>query len=226
LLRASGSGYELVSGERRLRASQLAGLSEVPAILINPADEKGSLTIALVENVQRADLGPIELARAYRQLQEQFGVTQEEIATTVGKSRPHVANTLRLLDLTETIQEAVDEGVITAGHARALLMAPLEARELLYERMVGKGISVRQAEKAAKAASTKGSVETGSATGGQEQAVDRDVDRMLNEMTRVLESSLGRKCIIRRNAKGRGKVTVEFYSDKDLRGLVEKMRRK
>ncbi len=223
LLKATGSGYELVSGERRLRASQLAGLSDVPAILINPEDEKGSLTIALVENVQRADLGAIELARAYRQLQEQFEVTQEEIASTVGKSRPHVANTLRLLDLPEEIQEAVNEGTITAGHARALLMAPPEVRDLLFRRMIKDGISVRQAEKAA--SRLKPVVK---AVGREEDASagDPDLDHMLNEMTKGLESALGRKCIIKRTAKGSGKVTLEFYSDSDLRGLVEKICRK
>jgi ParB family chromosome partitioning protein len=192
-------------------------------ILISPEDQKGSLTIALVENVQRANLGPIELARAYRQLQEQFGVTQEQIASTVGKSRPHVANTLRLLELEEKVQEAIDENLITAGHARALLMTPLEIRGLLFQRMLKEGISVRQAEKAAKAASRKAS---GKAADNNDTADDPDSVHMLSEMARSIESSLGRKCIIQRGKKGSGRIQLEFYSDNDLRGLVEKLTRK
>jgi len=118
LVTARGDGFELVSGERRLRASQIAGLKTVPAILVNPEDPVGSLTIALVENVQRADLGAIELANAYKELKDAFGRRQEEIASTVGKSRSHVANTLRLLELSEPMKDAIAKGTITPGHAR------------------------------------------------------------------------------------------------------------
>jgi ParB family chromosome partitioning protein len=222
LVKAVGDGeYELVSGERRLKAAERAGLKSVPAIVVDPEEASGSLIIALVENVQRADLNAIELARAYLQLQEEFGRTQEEIARAVGKSRPHVANTLRLLELDDLIQEALSEGRITAGHARALLMAPVEARELLLRRMVDREMSVRQAERAARAASRpkrKAGAESGKA------GEDPSVGHMIGEMERVLETSLGRKVRIDRTRKGTGRVVMEFYGDRDLESLVERLR--
>jgi ParB family transcriptional regulator, chromosome partitioning protein len=222
ILSPKESGYELISGERRLRAAEKAGLTLVPAIVVNPRDSVDSLTIALVENIQRADLGAIELARAYRRLIEEFGRTQEEIALAVGKSRPHIANTIRLLELSDPVQKAIDDGLITAGHARALLMAPIEVRALLFEQMVRRSISVRQAEKAARAASKPGNNKT--AAGEKIAVEDSDVEFMVKEMERSLESSLKRKCAIYRKKRGAGTITLEFYNDKDLESLVEKLR--
>jgi len=224
-LRAVADGYELVSGERRLRASKLAGLESVPAILVDPEDSIGSLTIALVENVQRSDLGAIELAKAYKRLNEEFGRTQDEIAGTVGKSRPHVANTIRLLELGVPMQEAIESGKITPGHARALLMAPPEVRTTLFERMVREGISVRQAENAARAATkSKGNGEDKSGTRKISAETDPAVSRMVLEMEKALETALGRRCVITRGNEGKGKMVIEFYSDRDLEALVQKLR--
>lgn len=224
LVRPTEAGYEVVAGERRLRASKLAGLGTIPAITVNPADAIGSLTIALVENVQRTDLGPMDLARAYKQLHDEFGRTQEEIAKAVGKSRPHVANTLRLLELGEQVVEALEDGRITAGHARALLMAPPEVRNILFQRMVRDGISVRQAERAARAAAKP----DGDGSGKPQRPVSADTDRaislMVLEMERALESALGRKCLITLGKEGAGRIVMEFYSDRDLEALVERLR--
>lgn len=222
LVRAvGGDGYELVSGERRLRAAERAGLSSVPAIVVDPKEEEGSLTIALVENIQRADLNAIELARAYLQLQEEFGRNQEDIAKAVGKSRPHVANTLRLLELDESIQDALADGRITPGHARALLMAPVEVRQLLFRRIVDRSLSVRQAERAARSAAKPPKKAVGKA---QETDEDRTVRHMIGEMEQALETALGRKATIERNRRGSGRVALEFYSDRDLENLVGRLR--
>ncbi len=198
----------------------------MPAILVDPEDAVGSLTIALVENVQRADLGVIELARAYKQLQDEFGRTQDEIARAVGKSRPHITNTLRLLDLDNQVQDAIGEGKITAGHARALLMAPPEVRKILFHRMIKDGISVRQSESAARVASKTTDGTTGKKKGKVSADTDRAVAHMVMEMEKALEGALGRKCIITRHEEGKGRIVMEFYSDKDLEALVEKLRRK
>jgi ParB family chromosome partitioning protein len=218
-------GYELVSGERRLRAAELAGLRALPSILVDPDETAGSLTMALVENIQRADLNAIELAKAYRQLQDEFGRTQDEIAKVVGKSRPHVANTLRLLELDNSIQKALADGKISAGHARALLTAPEQAREALYRRIIVEGLSVRQVERlAAKVA--KRAAHPGGRTGRAVSRDDPTVKAMILDMERALESALDRKVAIERTVKGRGRIVMEFYDDRDLESLVERLRRK
>lgn len=219
LVRSVNQGYELVSGERRLRAAGLAGIKTVPAIVISPDDSIGSLTIALVENVQRTDLNAIELARAYQQLQAESGRTQEEIAGTVGKSRSYVANTLRLLELSDSIIEALHLGKITAGHARALLMAPEENRPGLFRKIVLDGLSVRQAERYSKdALNTR---DAGTSTGKNQ--LDRETERMLNEMVKALESALGRKCRIELRKGGRGRIVMEFNDNRDLENLVQRL---
>jgi ParB family chromosome partitioning protein len=226
LVKADSNGeFELVSGERRLRAAELAGLTKVPAIMVDPGKPAGSLTIALVENVQRTDLNAVELARAYKRLHEEFGRTQEEIAKTVGKSRPHVANMLRLLELPERIQEAISEGKITAGHAKALLMAPVDVRLIIYERIIKRDLNVRQAEKAARRApDTGGVVSTDTIPVGESE--DVTLRAMIHDMEMAMESSLGRKVTIQRGNGGAGKVSIEFYEDKDLESLVERLIRK
>jgi len=210
-------GYELVSGERRLRAARMAGLLTVPAIEVNPEDEIGMLTIALVENVQRTDLGPLELARAYNTLSSEFEITQEDIGKVVGKSRPNIANTLRLLELSEEVQEAIDNGEISAGHARALLIAPTEARKLLFERMKQKTMNVRDLETAARASAKR------RARAAEWVEADADAARMAEEMSKRVEENLKRKCRIKRMKAGRGRLTLEFYSNRDLEVLVKKL---
>ncbi len=224
LVTQKGSAFELVSGERRLRAASIAGLDKVPAITINPGDPRESLTIALVENIQREDLGDIELAVAYKSLNEEFGRTQEEIAVAVGKSRPHVANTIRLLELDKQIRDAIGTGEITAGHARAILSVPSEWRNRFFERMTKEVMTVRKAEVAARAYQKKEKSDSGQSRGKVEVNDDKAVALMLRDIERVLESSLGRRCLVSRNNNGKGKLVIEFYSDRDLEGLVEKLR--
>ncbi|MGE4553397.1 MAG: ParB/RepB/Spo0J family partition protein [Desulfovibrionaceae bacterium] len=142
----SGGRFELVAGERRTRAARLAGLDEIPA-LVRELDDRQSLAIALIENLQREDLSPIEEAEGYRRLMEEFGLSQEDLAKSVGKSRPAVANTLRLLGLSPEIQRDLAEGRITSGHARSLAaLDDAAARDALNARIQAKGLTVRQAE--------------------------------------------------------------------------------
>jgi len=226
LLRELPDGdFELVSGERRKKAAELAGLTAVPSILVNPDNSVGSLTMALVENVQRADLNPIELARAFFQLSDEFGLTQDEIARIVGKSRPHIANTLRLLELEISIQLGIQEGKISAGHARAILSAPEPTRAALYRRIVVEGLSVRQAEKAARKIA-KRVVKSHSVKVTDVASDDPIVVSMISDMQRSIESSLDRKVTINRKKRGGGNIVMEFYSDRDLETLVERLRKK
>ena len=145
--RAEGEGYEIVAGERRWRAAQRAGLHELP-VLIRVVSDGEALEIALVENIQRSDLNALEEARAYAQLIEQFAYTQLQLAEAVGKSRSHIANTLRLLQLPESVRAQVEQGMLTAGHARTLVAA--DDPQLLAERIVKLGLSVREAEELAR----------------------------------------------------------------------------
>ena len=224
LVKADPAGdYELVSGERRLRAAELAGFGKVPAIVVDPVEPGAALAIALVENVQRTDLNAIELACAYKQLQDEFGRTQEEIAKMVGKSRSSVTNTVRLIELPEPMQDAIAEGRISAGHARALLMAPEGSRNFIYAKIIHDSLNVRQAERAARAASRQ---EARARSGAGITAVDVTVKAMLREMELAMESALGRKVTILRTRSGRGRLVVEFYDDRDLEGLVERLKQK
>ena len=146
---AREGGYQIVAGERRWRAAQMAQLHEVP-VIVRDLDDRDSLEIALIENIQREDLGPLEEGEGYRRLIDEFAITQEALARQVGKSRSHVANTLRLLALPESVRELLDEKTITAGHARALLTTP--DPEALARMVVAKGLNVRQTERLVKRA--------------------------------------------------------------------------
>jgi ParB family transcriptional regulator, chromosome partitioning protein len=202
LLRTSARDrYELIAGERRLRASRLAGLERIPA-LVKEANDSESLVLAIVENVLRADLTALEEARAYQALMAEFSLTQDEVARRVGKSRPAITNTLRLLQLPAEAQRDLEEGRITAGHARALLAVPSEAaRAALSREIVTRGLSVRDAEKAV--ARTRSRPET---------AGDPDVRRMESDLSRAL----GTKVSIHSGKDGRGTVEIAFFSHDDL----------
>lgn len=193
--------------------------------MVSPDDSVGSLVIALVENVQRTDLNALELAKAYNQLNDEFGRTQEEIAKTVGKSRSYIANTLRLLELSDPILGALQAGSITAGHARAILMAPDEAKEILFQKIISGGLSVRQAERAAKAfINTINTVEKRKKEGEPEEiAIPVETERILKEMERALETALNRKCRIDHRKGGSGRVVLEYYDEGDLEKLVQKL---
>lgn len=200
------NGYEIVAGERRWRAAQMAQLHEVPVILRDFSDEE-VLEVALIENVQREDLNPVEEALAYRQLTERFGHTQEQLATSLGKSRSHVANILRLLQLPEDVLHLLRDGRLSAGHARALITAP-NASELARE-VVKKGLSVRQAEKLAKS--------------GPAPTKPRSAPPVKDADTRALEAdlsaNLGLKVAIDHAASGAGRISIAYRDLDDLDAL-------
>lgn len=194
-----GDGYQIVAGERRWRAAQRARLHEIPA-LVRDLTDRETLEIAIVENVQRADLDPVEEARAYRQLVDRFGHSQDEIARAVSKSRSHVANSMRLLTLPESILTLLANGELSAGHARALIKNP-EA-EKLAELIVSKGLSVREAEALVKSVDSGRAPETKSGSG---PAKDTD--------TRALEADLANRLGLSvdiRHGKGPGKEAGEI----------------
>jgi len=207
-------GYRIVAGERRWRAATVAGLSEVPAIVKEYGREK-RLEIALVENVQREDLNPIDEAEAYRQLMEATGLTQDQVAERVGKSRPAVANALRLLGLPADAMESLRSGVISAGHARAILSAVNPAdRQVILRRAVDDGISVREAEALASSYNRGG--RGSEPKQAKRTAPDvRHFDPDLAAIEQGLIGHLGTKVAIKGSAN-RGSITIEYFSMDDL----------
>lgn len=211
----TGNRYELIAGERRLRAAKLAGLTEVP-VTVRTASAQASLEIALVENVQRQDINAIECAIAYKRLADEFNLTQDQIASKVGKSRVAVANALRLLRLPDDMQDALQRGLLTEGHARALLMVDSPARmRSLFELTISEGLSVREVERMARgeARSPKGP------EGGKGKP---ELDADWHALQTRLSEHLGAKVQFDKRATG-GRVSVDFYSDDELEGLLEKM---
>ena len=179
--------YEIVAGERRWRASQRAGLHELP-VLIRELSDAETLEIALIENIQRADLNPLEEARAYGQLLEQFSYTQQQLADSVGKSRSHIANTIRLLNLPESVRAYIENGKLTAGHARTLVATDAPAD--LANKIISLGLSVREAENLARKVSTQPSTKS---------KIDKDAD------TRALEKQLSETTGLRVEIKTQGR---------------------
>ena len=211
--RASNRGYLLVAGERRLIAAKAAGWPDIPAI-IKDYDELKSLQMGLVENIQREDLNEIELANAYRELAELHGLTQAEIAKMVGKSRPAVTNTLRLLELPELIQDGIIEGKISAGHARALLALSGERRDRLFQRIVDKGLSVRDVERLA----SKKVNEPDPEAEKELPAAEPDIEAL----ARGLEDRFHRRVKIIRGKDG-GRLIFQFHDDDDLNLLLTRL---
>jgi ParB family chromosome partitioning protein len=213
VVEADGAGaYRIVAGERRWRAAKVAGLAEVPVIVKEYGREK-RLEVALVENVQREDLNPIDEAEAYRQLMEATGLTQDQVAERVGKSRSTVANALRLLGLPSDAMEALRSGVISAGHARALLSAVNPAdRQAVLRRAVDEGISVREAEALAALYNKGGRAGTPKPV---TRAVSRVLDPDLSAIEQNLIGRLGTKVAIKGDAQ-RGSITIEYFSMDDL----------
>jgi ParB family chromosome partitioning protein len=210
LVSRQGDGYQLIAGERRWRAAQKAGLDRVPVVVreVTPVE---ALELALIENIHRTDLNPIEEAAAYNSLLEQTGVTQEELAKRLGKERSSVTNLLRLLRLPPGIQEDVMDGRLSMGHARLLAgIKDIGAQKALRDAIVGKGLSVRQAEALAKR--TKRSPALGEEGASRDPYVQSLEDR--------LKRSLGTKVEIK-TSRGRGQITVHFYSDDELDRLME-----
>ena len=220
LVRPEGDGYVLIAGERRFRAAQRAGLVEIPAV-VRSVDDLGSLEQALVENLHRQDLNPLEEAAAYQQLIEDFGLTQEQVAKRVGKTRPTVANHLRLFQLSPTAQKLLGDGDITFGHAKALLGHPDRAyQDALARKVVADGLSVREVEAMVK---ERLDLEAGrdpdapSAGGKKRPTGDRPAGVV--EMENLLADRLDTKVHMTVGAK-RGKVTIEFADFDDLERIA------
>ncbi len=222
VVRKIPQGYELILGERRLRAAQRAKLERVPVIVKEVSDAE-SFEMALVENIQREELTPIEEALAYRQLMEEFHLTQEQVAQRVGKSRPVVTNLLRVLNLPEEIRENVDKGTLTAGHARALLALNMPEQQLeMARRIMADGLSVRATETLVSQSNImeRPLVEASAPekptliekTGVYLKAVEEDLTRALGTKVRLISRKKG------------GKIEIEYYSKEGLEGLVQRLK--
>jgi ParB family chromosome partitioning protein len=206
--------YEIVAGERRWRASRIAGLNRVP-VIIKEMDEQTLAEVALVENLQREDLNPVEEALGYQFLMERFGLTQESVAQSVGKSRAAVANALRLLKLNDYMLQSLKDGKISAGHARAILSAKdEEIADYLYSLALD-GASVRTLEALANKPLKKDSE-------GKKQAKLTD-NTFYTEVALSLKQELHRKVSIKSTGKGKGTITLEFYSDEELRDFAKRL---
>lgn len=211
--------YQIIAGERRWRASRLAGLDEVPVRVIS-ADDRRVAELALVENLQREDLNPIEEAQGYKTLMEEYGLTQEEAAKSVGKSRPAITNTLRLLNLSEPVQKLVEEGKLSSGHARALLPLQNEAMQLdAAQKVIAGGLSVRKTEQL----SAKLLRELAKAAEDETVSNEPFVD-YIADTAEQLTKALNRKVGIDTTKKG-GRIILEFYGDDDREALIDNLRR-
>ncbi|MGA0346302.1 MAG: ParB/RepB/Spo0J family partition protein [Alphaproteobacteria bacterium] len=216
LVRPKGErSYEIIAGERRWRAAQIARLREVP-ILVRDLPNEVVLEAALVENIQRSDLGPLEEAAGYKRLLDEFGYTQEKLAKVIGKSRPHIANTLRLISLPEPVKMLLDEGKLTAGHARSLIGLP-NAAELARE-IAEKGLSVRQAE----ALASKNSRNTpyGAVSKGKPNSKDPNTVALEQSLTHLL----GLKVLIEDKGE-RGKLSISYNSLEQLDSVLQRLKR-
>ena len=209
--RLSSGYYQIIAGERRWRAAKQAGLTEVPALIIE-ADDRKVMELGLIENLQREDLNPVEEAKGYQVLMEDYGLTQEEVAQRMGKSRPAIANTLRLLALPEVVLKALEEGKLSAGHARAVLAAPEAVRETLAKQVIDQGLSVRQTEQLSKRLSAP-------KTPPSPAKEDNQIALYLADLEKHLSGSLGRKVHIV-HGKKKGKVELEYYDEQDLEHLL------
>lgn len=204
--------YEIIAGERRWRASRLAGLSEVPVRIIE-ADDKLATELALVENLQREDLNPLEEALGYKSLIEEYGLTQEEAAKRVGKSRPVITNALRLLSLAPEVQQFVEQGVLSAGHARAIAGIKSPEAQVDCARSVIKGaLSVRRTEALARKMNTQQPVAQ-----QNENGLDKDY---INEVSHRLELALGRRVRLAEGTNAQGRITLEYYGADDRESLI------
>ncbi len=206
-------GYQLVAGERRFRAAQLAGLERIPAVIRQLAD-RDQLEVALVENLQRADLGPMEEAAAYRALIGEFDLTHEEIARRVGRAKSTITNTLRLLDLDPKVQAALVDGRISEGHARALGGLPVEQQSRVTATVIDQALSVRQAEELVRRLREPRQP----VTVAPPPRLDPDLERVEDDLRR----RLGTKVTLARSRKG-GRIIIEFYSDEELGQLYDRL---
>lgn len=212
ILRKAGERYQIIAGERRFRASKVLGKDKIKAIIMN-ADEETNLSIALIENVQRQNLDPIEEAKAYRLLINRFKLKQQDVAKKVGKERATIANSLRLLTLPDNIQDAVSGGVISQGHAKVIASLEEDRQIHFYNQILDKGLSVRGLEKII----NESSAETVS---GKKQSSKKDAH--VRQMEEKLRSILGTKVEIRHSG-GKGRIEISYYSLDDFERILEKI---
>lgn len=209
VVRKKSRGYEIVAGERRWRAAMKAELSQVPCLIRNLDDEQNML-IAIIENMQREDLNPIEEAEGLRQMTETFGMTQEQVSKSVGKSRPYITNSMRLLKLPEYIRDSIADGRISAGHGRTLVAADEALRKSIWERIIKEGLSVREAEK----------LSSGSNPAKKRRPAAKRKNPDVARVEEELKDIFGTKVSI--NAAGKkGKIEIEYYSGEELNRLIE-----
>ena len=210
-----GGGYKIVAGERRWRAARMAGLSEIPAVVKEYPDDV-VLQLALIENLQREDLNPVEEAQGYYRLCEEYDLTQEQIAKVVGRSRPAVANALRLLKLEDAVQEMVECGALSAGHARTLLAFPAEEQYKMAQLAVQRSLSVRELEEMAIRYSDK-----------KQEAADKarellERDSIYDDVQLRLQQSFGRSAVIKVK-QDKGRIELKFGSKEELKDLLERL---
>lgn len=216
ILRKAERGYEIVAGERRWRACRIIGIKEIPCIVKELSDEENML-LAIIENMQREDLNPIEEAEGLKQMIDTYGLTQEEVSRSVGKSRPYIANSLRLLKLPEDIAQYLSEGKLSAGHAKALAGVEDEKMQLwLAEEIIKKELSVRQLEKMIREGKPK----------GRKAAIAKAKSADVKKVEDDLKNALGTRVVLNQNKKGnKGKIEIEFYSKEELERLIELLKR-
>lgn len=211
LVRRKGDTYEIVAGERRYQAARIAGLKEVPVVIRDVSDDE-IFKLALIENLQRSDLSPLEEASGYRQLIKEKGLTQDELAKILSRSRSTITNTLRLLDLPEEVQQLVEEGRLTAGHARAILAVPSEeGRIALARKVVDERLSVRQTETLASTFSVSRADEK-----PQRAPLPQSFKRAARQIRLALDTNVKVK-----NVRGKNKIEIEFASEDDLAHIVD-----
>lgn len=215
VVRDTGEGtYELIMGERRTRASREAGLTSIPAVVRDTADEH-LLRDALLENLHRSELNPLEEASAYQQLLEDFGITQEELATRIGRSRPQISNTIRLLKLPVQVQQRVAAGVLTAGHARAILsLDDVQAMQRLADKIVNEDLSVRAAEAASKLPDAGGTRASKPQAGARRAHLDELAERLGDRLNTRVKIALGAR---------KGQISIDFASIQDLNRILEEL---
>jgi ParB family chromosome partitioning protein len=213
VVRKRGDRYQLVLGERRLKAARLAGVATIPAML-KTVEDVDSLRLALVENLQRENLNPMDVAQAYKALIDRFGITQEELAAMIGKDRSSVANTLRLLKLPEKVRAFLLENKISEGHARAILALPLASEQVaLAERIVRTGLSVREVEASV----------GGKKRGKRARKADKTKPHHITFLENAVSQHLATKVAIEEKRGGKGRMVIEFYSHDDFERLCELM---
>lgn len=212
LVRKKGEGYEIIAGERRYQASKIAGLEELP-VIVKEVDDQKMLELALIENLQRSDLNPIEEAKGYRQLIKASGMTQEALSKAVSKSRSSITNSLRLLDLPESVQQYLFDGRLTAGHARAILAVPYEEQRIkLADKVVAEGLSVRATENLAPLFSV-----------GETPRAPRPVmPQSYKRAARVLRQALNTNVKVK-STRGKNKIEIEFKDEEELTRILASM---